>query len=355
MSADRGAVIGVVGASARAASFTLLRAGNQVVAADLYADADLARVCRVSRVTPYPEGLIAWLEQTACRRWLYTGALENYPQLVDRLARIRPLIGAQGKGLVRVRDPLLLQEVLNRSGFHFPTTRDARQAHSGTERWLGKSYHGSSGSEVGHTAGKRYVQRYVEGTPLSAVFYGQKLCGVTRQLVGEAWTGAARYQYCGSIGPWPLRSGSQETLRRLGALLCQEFGLVGWYGVDLIAAGERLWTIEVNPRYTAAVEIVERAAQDRSACFGKAILFCKQPITVSAQLSAGLLGQCGEISWPRLADIPPARTQLRTGQPILTAFAVAPNPDAVEIELRQRVAELERGFEAVRATARVER
>jgi predicted ATP-grasp superfamily ATP-dependent carboligase len=337
--------IAVVGASARAAAFSLLRAGYQVVAADLFADADLARCCPATRLATYPDGFADWLAQVECDSWLYTGALENYPELVDRLAKIRPLIGNSGESLRRVRNPLLLQKVLQQADFLFPETVAATAGRLRQGRWLGKTYQGSSGNGVSLATGAPhdvpYWQRRVSGTPLSAVFEGSELRGVTRQLVGEPWAGAAQFQYCGSIGPWLLSSKCERHLQQLGERLCQEFELTGWYGIDLIDSGDQLWIIEVNPRYTAAVEIVERAHADANACFGKAILFAKQPLTMDAQLCETLLSDADSIRWPRLADIPIRGTKIAIGQPVLTTFASATSVQAVEIELQRCIKELE--------------
>lgn len=377
------AAIAVVGASARAATFSLRRAGYDVVAADLFADADLARQCDVTRVTPYPDGFEAWLAETDCDGWLYTGALENYPKLVDRLTNLRPPIGHAGDVLRRVRDPLTLQSTLYAAGLDFPETQESSPAQPQHE-WIGKSYRGSCGSGVGGGDDSRYWQRFVEGISLSAVFHGQQLLGVTRQLVGEEWASAKRFQYCGTIAPWPLSEGKITQLHTLGQVLRDKFQLTGLYGVDLIDDGERLWTIEVNPRYTAAVEVVERAygisvfnqkhggfggvppkaahlvgkppkppvffdsmvsrseVPTKVTCFGKVILFAKHPLTITAELSNKLMRQAGNTAWPEIADIPNPETEVAAGQPVLSLFADGDSCEAVERHLQQRVVEIEK-------------
>src|SRR3954451_15729091 len=82
----------ILGASARAAAWSALRAGLSPSAADLFADRDLAAValCRQVRRADYPEGLIGASEFMPPSPWFYTGALENRPGLVSRLARTRP-------------------------------------------------------------------------------------------------------------------------------------------------------------------------------------------------------------------------------------------------------------------------
>ncbi len=51
---------------------------------------------------------------------MYTGALENHPELVDQMAWIAPLLGNPGEVLARVRSPWELSKALNMAGFLFP-------------------------------------------------------------------------------------------------------------------------------------------------------------------------------------------------------------------------------------------
>ena len=91
----------------------------------------------------------------------------------------------------------------------------------------------------------------------SATASRRYLIGVTRQLIGVA---GSPFSYRGSIGPWPIdeRPGRSatgwETHRWFG------FGLVGWFGVDYVLHDGVPWPVEINPRYTASVEIHELAS-----------------------------------------------------------------------------------------------
>ena len=354
--------IAVVGASARAAAFSVLRSGRRAVAADLFADADLQRACPVTRISPYPAGLVDWLRETPCDGWLYTGALENYPELVDQLATLRPLLGNPGNVLRRVRDPLLLQQILRQHGLHFPETRTSSDGLPRDGSWLAKTSRGSSGAGVTtlDDSAKNCVffQRKITGDACSAVFAGGVLLGFTRQLVGAAWTGAGRFQYCGTVAPWPLPAQAESQLRTLGEVLIGEFGLVGLFGVDLIFDGQRLWTIEVNPRYTAAVEVVEQAGNTSaidwhvanhhchaealpppvyysSISHGKAILFAKLATIVDDEFTSWALAE------PDLADIPLAGTSLSAGQPVLTVRAEAESSALILAALMSRMGQVE--------------
>ncbi|NOY40373.1 MAG: ATP-grasp domain-containing protein [Planctomycetes bacterium] len=374
--------IAIVGASARAAAFSALRAGYRIVTADLFADADLQQCCPATKVAPYPEGLRDWLAQCECDGWMYTGALENRPKLVDAMAAERQLWGMGGKTLVEVRSPLTLAAVLSKAGLLFPETRINRKEILASEgQWLAKTYQGSSGTGVQvleKAPEGAFVQQQVPGISLSAVYVGQTLLGVTRQLVGEPWTRAGEFQYCGSIAPWPVSQQVKQQLYTLGEVLNGQFGLKGLYGVDLMLEGEKLWTIEVNPRYTAAVEVVERAyginaithhtaahqpaavsagghattnsksrqSPEKTVCsrkehVGKAILFAKSSNQITPEQTAWLCAEAGDFTRPQLADIPAPGTQLEPGNPVLTIFAEGETCTDVAQKLKQRVRQIE--------------
>src|SRR4051812_15417928 len=75
----------LLGASVRAAAWSALRGGLvQPWCIDLFADADLQRACTARTIPPtdYPHDFLAAARQAPPGPWLYTGALENYPDLI---------------------------------------------------------------------------------------------------------------------------------------------------------------------------------------------------------------------------------------------------------------------------------
>src|SRR5229473_2024137 len=97
----------ILGASARATAFSALRAGLQPWCADLFADADLQARCAVERVKPadYPTRFLKSLDADIPGPWMYTGGLENWPGLVAKMERHRPLWGNGVKSLSLARSP----------------------------------------------------------------------------------------------------------------------------------------------------------------------------------------------------------------------------------------------------------
>src|SRR3954463_6218410 len=137
----------VIGASVRALAFSALRAGYKPYAIDLYADRDLAAVCSTVKISQYPQEFEAALAAAPQAPWTYAGALENYPQLIERLATIRPLMGNSANTVRQVRDIAQLADVVDAAGCRFAEVREAVVGESiGIERqWLVKPKRSSGG------------------------------------------------------------------------------------------------------------------------------------------------------------------------------------------------------------------
>jgi predicted ATP-grasp superfamily ATP-dependent carboligase len=386
--------LAIVGASTRSAAASAVRAGFQPLAADLFGDVDLQRIATTTRIRPYPDGFLDWMRAVEPSGWMYTGALENYPELVDQMAWIAPLLGNPGDVLARVRSPWELAATLRSAGLLFPETRDSTEGLPLDASWLAKTYNGASGSGVrvlsrergagsGDEIGteKACYQKRVEGTPCAAVYVAAggeaQLLGITRQIIGEPWLRAHGFQYAGSIGPWPVSAEVRATLARLGSVLSEQFELAGLFGVDLIHYCDQVWTVEVNPRYTASVEIVERCtgmtaitahvaafggpsgeteralpssppvgAEDGPArselnCHGKGTLFATRDVVISQAFADYSITESVRQPWPMLADVSGAGTPIESGRPVLTMFASGTSVAEVEQRLRERVAEVE--------------
>src|SRR5262245_13211474 len=244
---NRGESLLIVGASARAAAFSALRAGLRPECADLFADADLRAPCPVWPVGAkgYPR---SFLDVPALREagpWVYAGGLENRPDLIDEIARRRqPLWGNPADVLRRVRSPFAVRDALAGARLPCPAVW-AGDAPPPDRRWLLKPWHGAGGSGIRHWNGSGpllrwpfYWQEFIEGESCAAVYVGDgqtaRLLGVTRQLVGEPWLHAAPFHYCGSVGPLSLDASRRQAFAHVGSALGHSFGLKGLFGVDCV-------------------------------------------------------------------------------------------------------------------------
>jgi predicted ATP-grasp superfamily ATP-dependent carboligase len=215
-----------------------------------------------------------------------------------------------------------------------------------------------------------YVQEFIEGRACAAVYLGERknarLLGLTRQLVGETSLHAGMFQYCGSIGPLSLDPNVSSKLARIGNVLTSRFQLRGLFGVDCILRDGVPWPVEVNPRYTASVEVMEyaagvpaialhRAVFDTDAplprakprvagVVGKAILFARAPLVFpdDGPWSTTLRSPGPIEEMPEFADIPHAGERIQARRPILTFFARAETEAQCLEQLKAIAADLDR-------------
>ena len=357
----------ILGASARAAAQSARRAGFAPVCGDLFADVDLRDGALVTAVADFPSGLEDVARRAPPGVWMYTGGLENHPVLVERIAATRPLLGNPASVLRRIRDPIQTSDTLRRAGLDVPECRVTapelfpdglgRPSHG----WLHKGRRSSGGNQVHvwratdpratdpQAPGDRgyYFQQWIEGPSCGAVYVAARgearLLGVTEQLLAGGDAGENRFRYAGSVGPLRLSPPVRATFEQIGQALAGAFGLIGLFGVDAIVAGERVWPVEVNPRYPASAEILDWASESSAvgrhmvAClegelpapaepaddrwYGKRIHFARRDSVASPEFCEKLrLLNVGR-SWPAVADIPAPATQFRTGQPVATVLA----------------------------------
>ena len=366
----------IVGFSARAAAASAVRAGFSPLALDFFADQDLQTVGAARGVDCYPDDLVSAARDMPAAPFLYTGALENHPEVVNQIQRTRLLLGNGPAVIQQVRDPVRLANVCSDAGSPMPPmTRDSANVPL-DGNWLRKRERSSGGGSVqvwygGRREGHRgdYFQQRLEGLSCSAVFVAVSgtaiLLGTTEQLVGAGWAGARRFNYSGSIGPLNLNSTIRAAWQQIGGALADEFNLQGLFNVDAILQGDRLSPLEVNPRYSASIEVLERAlgiaavtlhveacqGQRFSSTFdvppqricGKAVCYAQRDVTIDARFPRFVLQQNRALDWPTIADIPRVGTFIRRGRPLCTVLAEGPDPGAVESAL-QRLAATIQGF-----------
>ena len=381
----------IVGASTRAAAQSAVRCGIQPVCLAQFVDTDLLAVADVLTSCTYPSGVAESARSVPVCPWMYTGAIENRPQLVSEVSASRPLLGNPANVLRAVRDPREVSRALKEAELPALAVRPADAAPPADGRWLIKPRRSSGGEGIhvwdrhfasqNHSIGSVYFQERIDGDSLSALFLAGSrkawLVGVCRQLIGAPSSHASGFSYCGSIGP--LLPGSQteerihSDIRRIGTTLAERFGLRGLFGCDFVCDGDTAWLTEVNPRYTASTEIYElaydepllplhcRACEDAVPNFGCEIAgrpvlprFCispsqaplryvgKQVVYARSDLTTPDLESFvrRESEVPFIADVPSAGTRILKGRPVCTVFGAADTLDRCCEQLAARVREL---------------
>ncbi|MFN0052706.1 MAG: ATP-grasp domain-containing protein [Planctomycetales bacterium] len=260
----------IVGASTRAAAHSALRGGWQPTWVDLYGDVDLVSVAQGVAAPDFPEGVVEGAAALSPAPWMYTGGMENHPQLVDQLSRGRPLWGNPGDVLQRIRDPWWIAAQLRQVGLPVLDLWPAAVAPPPADgSWLQKPLCGSGGRGISRWDESAtpldetvYYQRRVEGKAYAAHFLALPdqvlFLGGMRQLIGLSRVAAPPFAWCGALSPAELDTGTLELMRSIGERLAREGPLLGLFGCDFIVDGEGTpWLTEVNPRYTGAMELLD--------------------------------------------------------------------------------------------------
>jgi len=340
----------IAGVATRGFAQSAVRAGYEVIAVDGFGDLDLRACARAVVVARAGERFSVRAALAAARDLprdavSYVGSFENHPRAVAALAARGQLWGNAPAVLRRVRDPARLVRALASRGFAVPAVRRAAPGDS-SGRWLVKPRASGGGSGVARWRGGgiprgSYLQAHLPGVPGSIVFAanGRRAVplGVSHALAGERRFGAAGFRYCGSILA-PAGSRHLAHATRLSAAVTELFGLVGVNGLDFVTVDGTPQAIEVNPRYTASMELVERAhglsifGIHARACagelpdfdlagsrlpgvFGKAVVYARRD--VMPEHTHHWLDDAD------LGDVPPSGEWIARGRPICTIFARA--------------------------------
>ena len=381
----------ILGASTRAAAFSALRAGYEPVCIDQFSDADLRSIAGVHpvdslSVTAAP--LLLALQSHPDLPLIYAGGMENHPQLLHRLEADRTIWGARYEAIQRVRHPQHLAEGLaevKQRVLPVQLASNPPPPRDGT--WVVKplTSAGGRGISVWDEAaadlspnGKHYFQQRVSGPVYSGLFLAEtepgdvRFIGLTRQLVGCPELHAGPFAWCGNIGPVFLPVEAEFLVRRWGNILKWKFGLTGLYGIDFIVdeAGQP-WLLEVNPRLTGSVEVLELACglsllADHIACYdpyaaalarefaappvvaqderlGRAILYAPYLLRSHIPLSE-------PVNWesaPLIADIPEFGSLIERGQPVCSVYAWGTDEPDTTTKLFEAAGRLEAMLERV--------
>ena len=369
----------IAGVSTRAFAESAARAGYHVLAVDGFADLDLTACAGlVARARDASGRFQARLAARVARKMAspvvsYVASFENHPRAVQALARDRTLWGNPPAVLARVRNPVRLARALARQGYAVPKVSTTRPTRAGATRWLVKPRASGGGHAImpwrPHDTARvpygAYFQERIAGIPGSIVFAadGRRsvALGVSRLLVGERAFGAGGFRYCGNIlagARDPQFSGEAALLAwclQLAAAVTQTFSLVGVNGIDFVARAGRPYPVEVNPRYTASMELVERAYGlsvfdiHARACAGDLPAFDLLSARAAGQAAVGkavvyarrdtIVGDTrGWLGDDTVRDIPAPGERILRGHPVCTVFARARNAAACHRALVARAA-----------------
>lgn len=368
----------VAGLSVRAMAEAARRDGFEVIALDLFGDADTRAAS--AQWHPIGHGATLQIEPAPCLAalaraaaeaptlgWICGSGFEALPDLLAAGAEVLPLIGCAPAAQAGVRDPARFFSALAAYGVAHPEVAWRRPA--AVTGWLRKDAGSCGGRHVrparpddadppppGH-----YWQRQADGQPMSMTLLaaGQghasraAVLGVNLQLV-EARPDQP-YGFAGVVGPLMLPGRLPTALQGLAERLVARFGLAGLCGVDfLLQPDGAVQVLEVNPRPPASLALygpaggLMRAHVD--ACLhgrlptpaalarlrpaspqGWKVLFAPRALPLGPAALTWLAGD------PRVHDRPAAPLRVAVGEPLcsLSAGDLGPAPEAVRQALMQ--------------------
>ena len=368
----------IVGISVRAMVESAVHSSYPVLALDAFGDQDLKLLAESYSLhhdfhARYSPGeLYRASRQLSFDAIAYTSNLENYPDTLRRLAGSGQIIGNLPETIKSVRSWEPLFAKLRQEGFSVPDTIFAgeKRTPGPHSRWLIKPALSGGGHRIAFLRGSElpggqfFIQEYIPGKPCSASFVANghecTVIGITEQLVGMHEFGSKGFNYCGNILPLPESLSHEkgktilEQVQRLAAFLTKEYCLTGVNGIDFILDGVRVCLTEVNPRYSASMELIElayklpvfhlhtqavlhgllpefklEAALMAEQFFGKSIMFAEQ--NVVAPDTRSWIGR-------GIRDIPSSNERLHAGNPICTVLASRPTYEETLTELISQAA-----------------
>lgn len=265
----------LVGLSTRVLAESARRAGYSFFTLDYFGDYDQRQICRnvsLMRDLGKPYSAQALLEAGLSLRseydaLAYTSSLENHPEIVARLSRGKELLGNGPATLRRVRNPAEVFSFLAGRGFAVPRAVFCGEPLPRSGRWLDKPLRGGGGSGIRWWDGKkgpgerRMLQEFIEGRSASFSFaangHGCVAIGWSEQLVGDGDFGSGGFVYTGNIVPLDAPLSLWEEAQAIAGALTAEFGLRGLNGFDFILRDGRPYVLEVNPRHSASMELMD--------------------------------------------------------------------------------------------------
>ena len=361
----------LAGVSVRAMAESARQGGWQVMALDLFGDADTRRASRCWMPIGSPDALAidprklcdalsAAARASGVIGWVAGSGFEGAPQLLAAAPGSLELLGMPAESVRTLRNARHFFGVLERLGLPFPAIlfEPPRQAAG----WLAKRMGGTGGwhirsaSEADTHCADTYFQRIQAGAPMSALFVADgrqaRIVALNRLIVRHM--GGCPYVYQGAIGP--VRDFAlQARIDSILASLVPAFALRGLASLDFVAADGEPWLLEINPRPSATMVLHAHAwphgllhahiecirgrlpppPSPRDGVRGTQVLFARRPYRVDAAVADALerMADCH--------DVPARGTRLSMAEPVCSVTVEAADGPTAERALADRLAGIE--------------
>lgn len=366
----------LLGVSTRALAESAARSRPGIVAVDFFGDRDQERVVEshaLGRDLHLPltaQGLGEAARRLNADAVVYGANLENHPEVVAELARRMVVLGNDADVLRAVRDWRSLRRFCSAAGIPHPATLfhgEEETARHGV-RWLRKRVLSGGGHGVRAWAGEdldedHVLQAECDGRLASVAFVADgrdcRVIGFAEQLAGWRSLGATGFTWCGNVLPFAASPAEGRRLLRqvaeMATQLTRRYGLRGVNGADVVVGQGSdglpcAYLIEVNPRYSASMELAEQAfgidvcalhldalagrlladspaERPANGYYGKGVVYAERAVTVP---DTDGWYECGR------RDIPHEGQHVALGHPLCTVLARGADREACLAQLARR-------------------
>ena len=369
----------LIGASVRSLAFSCIRAGYQPWCIDLYADEDLAKNCPTTLITKsFPDEISDLIKAAPKVPILYTGGLENHSALLHFLSAQRTILGITGRTLYNLRNIPGFYKLLKSKQINTPAIIISMKDLNNETSYLRKPKYRSGGLGIKPFDPSKqamvddsdfYYQEFINGESRSAIFCftesGFELLGLSIQSSGTQSLHANDFLYSGNMGPVKPCNSELKELQTIGKIISSNYRPRGLLGLDYILNDSKVYPLEINPRYTASMEVLELAlgqnfitkhlqafgikpiyenpAPSETTVIGKAIYYAPHDVLIPKEAPWHSI-EANPLLFSPFADIPKTGSAIHKGSPVITVFAKADSLTEVKVQLKTRTSQLDSLF-----------
>ncbi len=304
----------VVGFNARPLAKAAMQAGHQIGVIDYFGDIDLLKITKncftVLHQKPNeilhrplhrrPADYLYYLaeimadEQGDFDGILLGSAFDRYPEIIEKFEAIGPKLYAnKAEKFALIRDREKINKLAEKAGFVIPrikkiidldglkseinnfkfpvvTRRDGGGGGAGIRLWYSKNdlLEHFADPEINFER-EVWIQEYIDGLDASASVICMndkvRILSINRQLIGDEKLNApSEFAYCGNVVPLdePTYMNNEQFMTRLITSiksLFAELKLVGSNGIDFVIKDDKIFFMEINPRFQGSIECVQYA------------------------------------------------------------------------------------------------
>jgi len=350
----------IIGINIRHIACSARRAGHEVYAVDGYCDLDLescaedmALLSRDGMDDPGGADRIDELISEHVERVL-PDAVVLGPGLEEARVKGLPVLNNPAEKTARISDKLWQARWLEKNGFPFIRTETSAEDLNFPVMVKPRQGAGGVGCRIAEDSSRLeweeglIAQEVVSGRAASVSVIGDgkdaRALAANEQLIGESWTGAKGFRYCGNITP--LEPLPKSDIANMAERIVARLGLLGSNGVDFLLTEEGPVVVEVNCRFQGSLDTVEcatginvfeahlnsfrgllpsRPAIKCSA--GRAIIYAPRSLEIKESLL-----------FPWTADVPRPGSRIERDDPILSIMAKGSNRGEVLARLKDSAA-----------------